>query len=163
MSDITTRLATASDAEMIIAMLSNLVGEISDQSHFHSTRQDIETYGFGDNPIFQCFVAEQEKKAMGLALFFPVFSTDRGKPGVYVQDLWVSKSARGKGLGRKLLTQVINHSAARWQASYLTLMVHDTNIEAKKFYQSVGFSNNPNEMPMALDGKAFTQARNLTG
>ncbi len=158
MSGVEIRLATKADAEIIITMLTGLGDEIGDLDRFQSTKEAITNYGFGQNPMFQCFVAEQEKSETGLVLFFPVFSTTRGKPGVYVQDLWVSRSARGQGLGRRMLAEVINYSAAQWDASYLTLMMYADNAGAKAFYKNLGFTSDQNELPMALDGDAFVTA-----
>ncbi|HFC05039.1 MAG TPA: GNAT family N-acetyltransferase [Rhizobiales bacterium] len=152
-----TRLATIDDAEMIVAMLSKLAGEISGPDHCNSTRQAIEKYGFGKNPLFQCLVATSETTALGMALFFPTFSSDRGKPGVYVQDLWVSHGARGQGLGQQLLSDVISHARGQWDAAYLMLVVHANNENAREFYQRLGFTSDQNDMPLALDGDAFAR------
>ncbi len=91
--------------------------------------------------------------------FFPPIAAS---PGVYVQDLWVSGEARGQGLGRRLLAEVINYSSQQWDASYLTLTVYADNINATKFYRSLGFTTDKSDLPMALDGDAFVQVGNGT-
>jgi len=157
MSDISIRLATQNDTGKILSMLSQLADEIGSKKHFFSTSQAIDKYGFGEMPMFHCFIAEGEKPAMGLALFFPVFSTNRGKPGIYLQDLWISQDARGQGLGQRMMAQVVKHGKIRWHASYLTLSVYSDNHKATSFYQNLGFVRNQREVPLALDGEAFEQ------
>lgn len=151
------RSATIKDAEMIAEMLSQLADEIGDTDRFSSTPDAIRKFGFGNNPLFHCLVSEHESRGLGLALFFPIFSTTRAKPGVYVQDLWTAENARGQGLGRCLLEGVAKHSAIHWQAAYLSLTVYATNINATKFYQNIGFEVGENDRPMILGGDAFKQ------
>ncbi len=159
MSDISIRLATRDDAEAIVAMLSQLVDEIGSKVHFLTTPEAIIQYGFGAKPIFQCLLAGRQQPDLGLILFFPIFSTNRGKPGVYVQDLWISAKARGKGLGRQLLADVANYGAAQWDACYLSLTVYPDNFKAMEFYRKLGFDSHEDDVPMALDGNAFAQLR----
>ena len=157
MSDISIRMAVQNDGEIIVSMLSHLAEEIGSKRHFLSTPEAIIKYGFGEKPIFHCLVAGNRKPNLGLVLFFPVFSTNRGKPGVYVQDFWISQNARGQGLGRRLITHVVKHSAKHWDASYLTLTVYSDNTKAMEFYRSLGFDIDEHDVPMALDGDAFAQ------
>ena len=106
MSEILIRPATIKDADEIASMLSQLAGELGSSDYFFCTTEAIKRYGFCAKPCFHCFVAEGKTAALGLALFFPIFSTNRAKPGVYVQDLWISSDARGLGLGRRMLAEV---------------------------------------------------------
>ena len=159
MSEISIRLATMKDAEEISTMLSQLAGELGNTDHFFSTPEVIKHYGFGTKPYFHCFIAERKTTALGLALFFPIFSTNRATPGAYVQDLWISSAARGLGLGRRMLVEVANYGASEWNAAYLSLTVHANNVNAVEFYQKLGFNTNKNELPMMLDGEAFEQVR----
>jgi len=158
-SDISIRLATKDDAEAIVTMLTQLANDIGSADHFFSTREAIAEYGFGTRPMFECFVAERQKTNLGLVLFFPIFSTNRAKPGVYVQDLWISGDTRGQGLGRRLLAEVVNYSARNWDASYLSLMVYADNIKAREFYKKLGFDKCENDVSKALDGDAFAQLK----
>lgn len=159
MSDISIRLATRDDGDAIVTMLSHLVDEIGSKDHFFTTPEAIIQYGFGEKPLFQCLVAGREQPDLGLILFFPIFSTNRGKPGIYVQDLWISRKARGEGLGRRMLTKVINHGSTQWDASYLSLTVYPDNLKAMEFYRKLGFDTHEHDVPMALDGDAFAQLR----
>jgi len=157
MSGISIRPAVQIDVEDIVSMLSHLAEEIGSKKHFLSTNETIIKYGFGKNPIFHCLLAGREKPNLGLSLFFPVFSTNRGKPGVYLQDLWISQNARGQGLGRGMIRQVVKHSATHWDASYLTLTVYSDNTKAMEFYRNLCFDTDEHDVPLTLDGEAFAQ------
>lgn len=93
------RLAVPDDAVAITEMLAYLVEAVGNGTAFASTPQVIRQLGFGTKPIFSVMIAS----GTDLSLFFPHYSTTRGRSGVYVQDLWVNPAARRQNLGRRLL------------------------------------------------------------
>ena len=99
----------------------------------------LEQAVLGAQPAAYGLLAMRGDQTLGAALYSPVFSTVRGAAGVYVSDLWVSATARGLGLGARVLAQVAQSGAARWQASWLKLAVYDHSHSAQKFYQRFGF------------------------
>ena len=151
--------ARIEDVEIITEMLVQLASEIGDSHKFESDADAIRRYGFGEKSLFQCFIADCRGIHQGLALFFPEFSTTRGKPGVYVQDLWVSESARGQGLGGRLLAAVAAHAASEWQAGYLKLTVNADNSAAAEFYRRLGFLGGELDRPVSVYGTAFEKLR----
>lgn len=155
MNDIDIRQAGADDCSAILAMLTQLAGELGDGDRFSCRLEDIRDHGFGDHSLFQCLMASRNDENLGLALYFPVFSTTRGKPGVYLQDLWVSSTCRGYGLGLRLLQQVAQRAGQQWQASYLDLMVHGHNDGAERFYRRHGFVGHSRDRHLFLEGEAF--------
>jgi len=159
MDDIEIRQALETDSDDILAMLTRLAQELGDSDRFRCRIENIRDHGFGVHPLFQCLIASQGKQKdsekCGLALFFPVFSTTRGQPGVYLQDLWVSSACRDAGLGIRLLRQVVDHATRQWQACYLDLMVHGDNAAAERFYRRHGFVEYPHDRHLSLDGNAF--------
>jgi len=163
MTEITIRAADKDDAQTIADMLTSLAGEIGDADRFCSTSETISRYGFGTNALFHSMIAERridnDSEPMGLALFFPTFSTTRARPGLYIQDLWVSDRARGSGIGRQLITSAIDHAAREWGAAYLSLTVYADNPSATIFYRRLGFKGGENDCPMLLDGAAFSALR----
>jgi len=153
------RPAHHEDADAITAMLTRLASEIGDREVFLSDVETIARYGFGEQNLFHCLIAESGEKHQGLALFYPVFSTMRGKPGVYVQDLWVDESARGQGLGARLLAGVAGQAASQWEAAYLKLTVYADNSNANAFYRRLGFRGDERDRPMAIVDDAFQKLR----
>jgi len=102
-------------------------------------------------PLFRALIAAQNGRDVGLALFFPEFSTWKGKPGVYVQDLYVAKELRGSGLGRKLMLAVYEASR-EWGAAYCKLSVYGDNEGALQFYRQLGFRHSAVEKVLIIDG-----------
>jgi len=92
---------------------------------------------FGDNPVAEAVIAELAGEAVGFALFFRNFSTFVGKPGLYLEDLYVRESARGQGVGRVLLEHLagIAHERGYGRMEWSVL---DWNQPAIDFYESLG-------------------------
>lgn len=151
----TVRLATPEDAAAIAAMLARLADETGDGARFASTPETIVVHGFGAAALFGTFLAEHAGRPAGVAVFVRHFSTTRGAPGVYVQDLWTSPEARGRGLGAALLAAVAAHARDTWGARYLALTTHGHNDKARAFYGRFGFVAHPDDVPMTLDGAGF--------
>jgi len=113
------------------------------------TVQDLKTFGFGDHPRFEALLAFDGEEAVGLAIIFSEYSTWRGTPGVYVQDLYVAKHLRGSGLGRKLLRAVRDRGRS-WGGRYVKLSVYDGNQAAISFYRHLGFELSDDEQCLVL-------------
>lgn len=145
--------ATRADAPAIHALLRALAQALDRPHDVKSTPADIERYGFGPKPAFETMLARRGPKAVGLVLYFYEFSTWRGRPGVYIQDLYVADDLRGTGLGRQLLAAVAKRAAAE-QARYMRLSVDVGNDEGLGFYGRLGFSA-PNEQTLVLEGEHF--------
>lgn len=96
-------------------------------------------HGFGVRPLFEAIIAEREGRALGMVLYYPDFSTHRGKPGVYIQDLFVDAACRGTGIGTSLLAKALQAGAVGWEAAYLTLGVSGDNLAAQRYYAALGF------------------------
>ena len=88
-------------------------------------------------PPFECLIARYDGEPAGFALFFHNYSTWRGKRGLYLEDLYVQRSHRGRGIGRALLARLaqiaIERDCARFEWSVL-----DWNKEAITLYESLG-------------------------
>ena len=91
---------------------------------------------------------------VGVALYSLFPSTTRGQIGAFVTDLWVDKTQRGTGLGRRLLAQVRDQAAAQWGATFLRLN-HYRASPAADFYARLGFTENPSEIWVTLEGDAL--------
>ena len=153
-SKITIRRAVAGDAAVLHGMLAALSAEIGYADAFLADVEAIRRHGFGPLPLFRAMLAERDGKALGAAVYFPEFSTLRGKPGVYLQDIYLIPKARAGGLGRRLLSAVIQ-DAASWEAAYLRLAAHEGNEAALAFYARLGFQTDPRERPHWIEGPAL--------
>lgn len=138
MKETTIRIATVEDVPVIHRLLSRLEKTLGASSKVKRSAEDLAKYGFSEDPLFEAMIAWNGAEAVGLVLYFREFSTWLGKPGVYVQDLWVASSQRGTGLGAKLM-QAVYDRATGWSAAYCKLMVHADNEAALAFYRRLGF------------------------
>lgn len=145
------RLAGPEDAEAITRMLADLADTMGDGAIFASTPGIIHRYGFSADALFSVLIAD----GSGLSLFFPHFSTTRGQPGVYVQDLWVDPAARGQHLGTRLLAATAAYATQSWGAEYIALTTHGHNDAARRFYHRLGFTVDGGDTPMHLAGSKY--------
>ncbi|PWR20093.1 GNAT family N-acetyltransferase [Zavarzinia compransoris] len=131
------------------------IGAALDQAgKIRGTVEDLRRYGFGADPAFEALIAEDGGRTVGLCLYFRSFSTWRGRPGAYVQDLYVDPACRGGGLGRRLLAACAARMAARG-GTYIRLSVDAANGAAQGFYRRAGFRPAADDLIHQIDGEAF--------
>ncbi|GIZ09146.1 GNAT family N-acetyltransferase [Flavobacterium sp. UMI-01] len=116
---------------------------IQELAHFEKEPQAVELTtdqllqdGFGKNPLFEVFVAEQNGKIIGMALYYYKYSTWKGK-SIHLEDLIVTASERGNGVGQKLLETMVA-LAQKEKVKRLEWNVLDWNTPAIDFYQQSG-------------------------
>ncbi|WP_333838421.1 GNAT family N-acetyltransferase [Novosphingobium sp.] len=133
----TIRPATLADLSLIAA----LIRELADYEKLaHAVRFDeatLERNLFGPRPMAEVVIGEADGVAQGFALFFHNFSTFEGKPGIYLEDLYVRPESRGKGLGKALLQHLAGIALER-DCARLEWSVLDWNAPAIAFYESLG-------------------------
>jgi GNAT superfamily N-acetyltransferase len=131
------RAATADDAERIIELMLELAVFERLDHIFVSTAADLRQWLFSGSPAASAFVAESDGTIIGYAVIFRSFSTFLGKPGVWLEDLYVTPAMRGSGVGKTLLrhiaTTVVESGYGRLEWSVL-----DWNQGAIDFYQGLG-------------------------
>jgi ribosomal protein S18 acetylase RimI-like enzyme len=149
MEPVLIRSATVEDAPVIHRLLKDLASALGKSTDIRSSTADIARYGFGEGPRFETLLAFEGEDPVGLAVYFYEFSTWRGTPGVYVQDLYVSPRMRGRGVGRDLV-EAVRVRAAEWDGRYVKLAVYDGNEQALGFYQALGFEICHDEQVLAL-------------
>ena len=88
-----------------------------------------------------------------MVIYFAEFSTHRGMPGVFVQDLYVAPAARGQGLARALLRATLRHQD--WGARFIALTVGHDNALARRFYATAGFVSRGSEALIHTDPEAL--------
>ena len=135
-------------------LLSNFASETVGSREFTCRPDSLARYGFGDAPLFHVLLLEVTSLAAGLAVYFAEFSTFRGRPGIYLQDLYVANPYRGRGFGRALLEAVI-HDGRAWEAGYLRLAVNVDNDNAIAFYRKLGCRQEAEDQAFCIEGQPF--------
>ena len=133
----TIRPAVPDDAPTI----ANLVHELAVYENLEhlakGTAEDFREHLFGPRPHAEALIAEVDGRPVGLALFFPTFSTFRGQPGMHLEDVFVQPAHRGKGIGKALLKTLARIARERGYGR-IEWAVLDWNAPAIAFYQSLG-------------------------
>ncbi len=111
---------------------------------------------FGPRPYAEVLIAEEVGEAVGFALFFHNFSTFLGRPGIYLEDLFVVPEERGKGIGKALLARLASVAVER-DCGRLEWAVLDWNEPAIGFYRRLGARPNSEWTVYRLSGDALEQ------
>jgi GNAT superfamily N-acetyltransferase len=117
---------------------------------------------FGPRPYAEVAIGEIDGVAQGFALFFHNFSTFEGRPGIYLEDLFVRPGARGSGLGKALLAHLAALAVER-DCARLEWSVLDWNEPAIGFYKGLGARLMDDWTVMRVDGPALAQLGAVAG
>ena len=129
--------ATPADVPLILDLIRG-IAEYEKLSHeVVATEASLREHLFGPRPMAEVRIARVGDKPAGFALFFHNFSTFLGRPGIYLEDLFVRPEFRGQGIGKALLTEVAKIAAER-KCGRFEWSVLDWNEPAIKFYESLG-------------------------
>src|SRR5713226_6930232 len=135
--NLTIRFATSDDAATILRLINGLAEYELDAAAVEVTAEELRAQMASANPPFECLLAEYEAEAVGFALFFRNYSTWRGRPGLYLEDLFVLDQYRGRGVGGALMNRLAEIVAERgW--SRMELAVLNWNTAARSFYRDQG-------------------------
>jgi GNAT superfamily N-acetyltransferase len=152
---ITIRPGEASDAATIVRLVRELADFEGLLDQVRITEADVLRDGFGERPRFACLLAEVDGAPVGLALYFEDYSTFEGRPGIFVEDLYVAEAARGLGIGQQLLARLARITVER-DCRRLDLMVLHWN-PARGFYERLGFRPSADWLPYRLSGEALAR------
>jgi len=130
------REAKKEDMPQVLALIKELAAFEREPDAVVTTVKDLEKEGFGEHPLFQCFVAVKEKEIVGMALVYFRFSTWKGRT-IHLEDLIVKETMRGTGLGSALYEEVIKY-AKKQGVRRVEWVVLDWNEGAIKFYERSG-------------------------
>ena len=149
------RPATPAD----LPLIAQFIRDLADYERLaHEVRFDEAVMGeklFGPRPYAEVIIGEIDGVPQGFALFFHNFSTFEGKPGVYLEDLFVRPAARGSGLGKALLSRLAAIAVER-DCARLEWSVLDWNEPAIGFYKALGARLMDEWTVMRVDGEALT-------
>ena len=136
-TNLSIRKAEKSDIPLVLDFI-NKLAEYERLSHeVVATEGDLERYLFGKEKVAEVFIGYEGELPVGFALFFHNFSTFLGKPGIYLEDLFVLEEHRGKGYGTKLLARLAALALER-NCGRLEWAVLDWNESSIEFYKSLG-------------------------
>ena len=131
------RLAVKEDLPRIHQLIKDLAEYEKLAHEAKATLQQIEDTIFGDNPIAFCHVAEEDGVVVGIAIWFLNYSTWTGKPGIYLEDLYVDPAFRGHGYGMAFLKALAQICVERGYERF-QWWVLDWNEPSIEFYKSLG-------------------------
>jgi GNAT superfamily N-acetyltransferase len=148
------RPATRAD----LSLIARFIRDLADYERLaHEVRFDEAELGerlFGARPYAEVLIGEVDGVAEGFALFFHNFSTFEGKPGVYLEDLFVRPEARGAGLGKAFLQRLAQLAVER-DCARLEWWVLDWNEPAIRFYKALGAKPMDDWTTYRVDGDAL--------
>jgi GNAT superfamily N-acetyltransferase len=133
----TIRPARPDDAPTIASLIRELAAYERLEDQAKATADDLTRHLFGDRPAAEVLIAEVDGDPVGFALYFATFSTFRGQPGLYLEDLFVRPEHRGQGIGKALLARVARIAVDRGSGR-LEWSVLDWNSPSIEFYRSQG-------------------------
>jgi GNAT superfamily N-acetyltransferase len=139
MPELEIRAATEEDVPLILSLIKELA-EYERLSHeVVATEENLCDSLFGERPVAEVLLGCLGDDPAGFALFFHNFSTFLGKPGIYLEDLYVRPEHRRSGVGRALLTHIARLAMER-NCGRLEWSVLDWNEPAIRFYRGIGAS-----------------------
>ena len=154
------RNATPADIPLILSFIKELAHYEKLSHAVVATEELLNEHLFGKSPKAEVVLAYYGGQAVGFALFFHNFSTFVGRPGLYLEDLFVRESMRGKGIGKALLIHLagiaVDRNCGRFEWAVL-----DWNAPAIEFYKSLGAAPIDDWTIFRVDGDALRKLARL--
>ena len=147
------RKAKKFDAASILFLIRELAIFEKEPQAVIVTQTQIEKDGFGARPLFECFVAEVADQVVGMALYYPRYSTWKG-PTFHLEDLIVTEQMKGNGIGTQLYNAFLEH-AYDTGVKRVEWAVLDWNFPAIKFYQNSGATISDDWRSVQMDKKSI--------
>ena len=146
----TVRFATAEDVGLLLQLIRELAAYEKAPDAVVASEVDLRHYGFGPERRFEALIASVDGEPAGFALFFPDFSTWRGRPGLFLEDLYVRERARGRGVGRRLMARLAAIATERdWPALHFNVLNWNP---AREFYHRLGIEARHEWQPYGATG-----------
>jgi GNAT superfamily N-acetyltransferase len=133
------RFATAEDCPLLLRLIRELAAYERAPDAVVASEADLRRHGFGPEPQYEAILAFLDGEPAGAALFHARFSTWLGRPGLFLEDLYVTEPARGRGVGRRLMARLAAIAVERGWAR-IDFHVVDWN-PAREFYHRLGMGD----------------------
>lgn len=151
---IVVREAEPHQAPLIHRMVRAIAEDSGQGDRVVSSVEDIERDGFGDDRAFETLLASRGDRVVGMSLYYPEYSTWRGKRGYYLLDLYVIPEERSQGVGRLLVAALARRARDRG-AAYLRLSVDEHSTRALAFYRRLGFAEMARDRMLLIEDRGF--------
>lgn len=148
------RLAAEADVPAVHALLCELAA--FERGEVRATEADLRRDGFGPRPLFEVLLAETSGVAAGMLIFFPIYSSWQGRPGVMIHDLFVRAAERGHGVGQALVKELARLAVARG-CCRMEVNVLEWNGRARAFYSKLGLVHNQGWLGYRVQGDGLAQ------
>jgi GNAT superfamily N-acetyltransferase len=135
--DFIIRRAEKEDVPLVLDFINKLADYERLSHEVVATEGELEKYLFGEEKVAEVVIGYYQDVPVGFALYFYNFSTFLGKPGIYLEDLFVLEEQRGKGFGKALLTYLAKLAVEK-DCGRLEWAVLDWNEPSIEFYKSLG-------------------------
>lgn len=154
MNGVRVRPATVADVDLIFRFICDLASYEKLRDEVKTSPEGLAQRLFGARPYAEVVIAEVDGAPVGFALFFHNFSTFEGKPGIYLEDLYVIPEARGAGAGKALLSHLAALAVER-DCARLEWWVLDWNAPSIAFYERMGARAMDEWTVYRVDGRAL--------
>ena len=148
------RAATPADVPVILRLVRDLAEYERAPDAVVATEEDFLRHGFGPSPRFSVLLAEEDGQVAGFALWFFTFSTWLGRPGLYLEDLFVRPELRGRGIGKAMMIELAR-IAVREECGRFEWSVLDWNQPSIDFYHQLGAVMKSQWKGMQVSGEAL--------
>lgn len=156
MSTILIREASVADSALILGFITDLAIYEKAEHEVLATEETIAQSIFDSNGRVNALICESDGEPIGMAIYFYNYSTWLAKPGLYLEDLYVSQKHRGKGAGKLLLKKLaniaLNNGCGRFEWSCL-----DWNKPSRDFYESIGAESQDEWVGYRMSGNTLIQ------
>jgi GNAT superfamily N-acetyltransferase len=151
---ITYRRATITDVPLLLTFIRELAAFEKEPDAVVATEDDLRRDGFGASPRFYALLAEEDGEALGFAFYFHAYSTWRGRPVLYLEDLFVYPAHRKKGIGLALMQRLAKIAVDEGCPRFVWEVL-DWNEPAIRFYESLGAEVLRPWLNVRLEGEAL--------
>jgi GNAT superfamily N-acetyltransferase len=152
---LTLRPATPADVPLVLSMIRELAAYEREPDAVIATEAALLRDGFGPRPLFEVTLAEWSGEPAGFAFWFLTYSTWRGQPTLYLEDLFVRPEARGRGIGKACMQHLARVAVERGCGRFVW-QVLDWNAPSIAFYESLGANVVREWLTCRLEGSNLT-------
>jgi len=150
------RQAEPADVPVLLDLIRGLAEYERLLEQLCATEEGLRSHLFGERPAAEAVLAEADGAAVGFALYYRSFSTFLGRPGLYLEDLFVRPEYRGRGYGKALMVFVARLANARG-CGRLEWSVLDWNTPARDFYRTLGARPLEDWIGQRMSGEAIAR------